>query len=425
MTIELRVLRSGSQGNTTLVRTADGTNLLIDAGVGPRTLTDILSAHGVEPRHLGGVLFTHAHGDHARGPTLDMLAAHGVPLYMTEGTWEVVAPRTRATSVARQLRQVEPGTPLQVGGLEVRACRVPHRESSAHQGAGDAVCYRVSDGLDHVGYATDLGHVPPDVLAHFADVGLLVLESNHDVGMLAATGRPDHVKSWIRGATGHLRNEQTAEALVSLFAGRADAGVVLAHLSGEANAPELALECSVDALRGIADIQISVAAKENLGMAWVLKAGQASPEQGRLVTRTTGPARSRSAAPSRLDIDPTDDTTDPSNWLHRCRQCGEVGHNSLTCPARVPTSPSRELVREARPRREYRCASCGGVGHNIATCVHRHSLPPKEVTLSAPEQRREARIQLLERRYPGLVTRLGKDTDQEIAQTYAMTQSSA
>jgi len=84
--LRFRVLGSGSSGNATLVELGE-TRLLIDAGLGPRTLAERLHSAGVDPAALAAVLLTHEHGDHARGAAA-FSAKWGVPLCGTRGTYE-------------------------------------------------------------------------------------------------------------------------------------------------------------------------------------------------------------------------------------------------------------------------------------------------------------------------------------------------
>ena len=74
MPLHLRVLRSDSSGNTTLVQDGSGSNVLIDVGIGPRVLARELLPLGLTPRDLTGVVLTHAHTDHANPRSLAALA---------------------------------------------------------------------------------------------------------------------------------------------------------------------------------------------------------------------------------------------------------------------------------------------------------------------------------------------------------------
>jgi phosphoribosyl 1,2-cyclic phosphodiesterase len=179
--------------------------MLIDVGVPRSTMLAELAALGIDARSLTGAVLNHAHGDHANPGALAFLDMLYVPVRATLGTWAAVARRAGTSVRGQSAGDLQPGRPLAVGGMTVHACRVSHDNGTA----GDAVCCRVETGSEALGYATDLGTVNDAVIAHLRGVGLVVLESNHDVDMLAQTDRPRATQAWIRSERGHLRNEQT------------------------------------------------------------------------------------------------------------------------------------------------------------------------------------------------------------------------
>ena len=69
----------------------------------------------------------------------------------------------------------------------------------------------------------------------------LIIESNHDIKMLLHTNRTFELKNRIMSDKGHLCNEDSAIAAISII-GDKTKEIVLAHLSEEANTPEVALE---------------------------------------------------------------------------------------------------------------------------------------------------------------------------------------
>ena len=76
---------------------------------------------------------------------------------------------------------------------------------------------------------------------------MVVVEANHDPGMLARGPYPDALKARVAGPGGHLSNEQMGTMLERL-AGPRPHPVVLAHLSAKNNLPELAVEAAERAL---------------------------------------------------------------------------------------------------------------------------------------------------------------------------------
>ena len=87
---------------------------------------------------------------------------------------------------------------------------------------------------------TDTGYVSQRNRDLIHDLNYYIIESNHDIGMLMNTRRPLVLKNRILGDTGHLNNEYSARVMAEVI-GPHTKEITLAHLSQEANTPELAL----------------------------------------------------------------------------------------------------------------------------------------------------------------------------------------
>jgi len=118
-----------------------------------------------------------------------------------------------------------------VRGIEIHPFTVPHD-------AREPLQLRCSDGNRWLGMMTDIGHVSAYALASLAGMHALVLESNHDVDLLARSAYPDFLKRRVGGQHGHLSNVQAAAALAALRHDRLNT-VVAAHLSERNNRPDL------------------------------------------------------------------------------------------------------------------------------------------------------------------------------------------
>ena len=239
--MRVTVLGSGSAGNAALVEAGD-TRVLLDAGFSGRDLERRLAIAGVEPSVLDGILITHDHGDHTRG--MGILARRfGIPLYLTERTRIACS---KLLNASEQVYTYASSEVFAIGALEV------HPFLTVHD-AADPVAVTVTEpATGHkLGIATDLGRPTATVRAALAACHLLVLEANHDEPRLWQCDYPWSVKQRIASSHGHLSNRASAELARELF--HADlAGVILAHLSEQANAPALAEEVvgeALDALR--------------------------------------------------------------------------------------------------------------------------------------------------------------------------------
>ena len=104
-----------------------------------------------------------------------------------------------------------------------------------------------------MGFATDLGYIPPNVREQLRDLDLLLLESNHDLEMLRDGPYPWSLKQRVMSRVGHLSNDAAAEFLADDYDGQA-AYVILGHLSENNNLPELARVAAERALLGRASL---------------------------------------------------------------------------------------------------------------------------------------------------------------------------
>lgn len=256
--MHLQVLSSGSEGNATLVRAGD-LQVLIDAGLGVRELSERFEAARVAPRSLDHVLLSHAHLDHARSAGV-VARRHGAVLHCAEKNMG-----NRALSRAGRLSTLAIGRPFTLapgrgaGELEVRAVLLPHD-------CDPTVAFRLSfEGRTAV-IVTDVGHPCPEVGRALSGAHLLVLEFNWDPELMERGPYPAVLRRRITGDRGHLSNAQAAELLERL-AGPELHTLVLAHLSKKTNRPELALEAARATLErlGLTHVQVLVASQAEVG----------------------------------------------------------------------------------------------------------------------------------------------------------------
>lgn len=224
-------LGSGSGGNSTLVEASQGitsTRLLVDAGFSVRELARRLARAGCAPEEVDALFITHEHGDHI-GCALAFASKYRRPLIMSRGTWRAVG---NADFDPALLRIAKCGDALDLGDMALRPFSVPHD-------ANEPLQLVLHDGSRRLGIVTDLGCAPADVATALAGCQALLLECNHDEGMLR--GGPYHpsLKKRILGSHGHLSNAAAADLLARcLHAGLKT--VAAAHLSEHNNTPELA-----------------------------------------------------------------------------------------------------------------------------------------------------------------------------------------
>ena len=311
--VRFTVLASGSKGNSTVL-TAGRTRILVDAGLSCRELFRRMNLAGEDPATLDAIVITHEHQDHINGLAVTARKL-GVPVYFTEATHRAwmrwLMPRRQMTYaqwlekcrkqaaerqaeagspavensteetdpeeleadsqplVAESAAPAEPasagppslkddptwlpaveyfqaGQPFAIGDIDLSPFTIPHD-------AADPVGFVFSAEGVRMGFATDLGYIPPNVKAQLQALDLLLLESNHDLEMLRDGPYPWQVKQRVLSRVGHLSNDATAQFLSTGYDGQATY-VILAHLSENNNLPELARVAAEGALQGRASL---------------------------------------------------------------------------------------------------------------------------------------------------------------------------
>ena len=238
-------LASGSSGNA-LVISAGGTHLLLDAGISCLRIKKGLAALGLAPEKLSAVLITHPHSDHTGG-LATFCKQYAVPVYASLAAAQELA--LQIPAVLPRLRCFAAGDAFELGTLLVQSF------PTSHDAAG-SVDYRV-DGTDFsFGALTDTGMITPEAAAVLPGVDTLLLESNHDVGMLMNGPYPYHLKQRILSDRGHLSNE-TAAAFAAEAVSRGTRQIVLAHLSEDNNTPSRAEAVNRAALGGEAKLHVA------------------------------------------------------------------------------------------------------------------------------------------------------------------------
>ena len=225
MKIKFISLASGSSGNCYFLGT-DRYGILVDAGIGIRTIKKTLKELGIGLDIIRAVFITHDHADHIK--------AVG---HLGENKGET----------------------MELEDFAITAFEVPH------------------DGTDNVGYCinidgkifsflTDLGHITPTAAEYICKANYLVLEANYDEEMLKMGPYPQYLKERIAGPNGHMSNRETADFLAENI-NESLKYIWLCHLSKDNNHPELAYKTVELSLRnkGIIvgkDVQV-IALKRN------------------------------------------------------------------------------------------------------------------------------------------------------------------
>ena len=206
--VRLMAFGSGSSGNAYLLMTNED-NLLIDAGIGFKTLQKHFARHSFRPDSLQRILVTHDHADHVKSVGY-LSAEYDLPVYATRtvhvGIYKNYCVKKKVPM--KNQMPIEKDQSIQLGAFRVTPFHVPH------------------DSLDNVGYTievegitfsiiTDCGHITDRIAEVISNSTHLVIEANHDLEMLRGGVYPKFLKERVESENGHLSNQQCAEALLN------------------------------------------------------------------------------------------------------------------------------------------------------------------------------------------------------------------
>jgi phosphoribosyl 1,2-cyclic phosphodiesterase len=224
-------LGSGSSGNCTLLEAQCASHrrrILIDCGFSLRRTRSHLDALGVSLESISGLVITHFDRDHFNPVWAATLGRLDIPVHCAM-EHQAAAAGAGLTDSQYQLYD----DTLDLGcGLTGHPIRMAHDASGCW-------AYRFNFHDRSLGFATDLGHVPDALLAHFAGVDVFAIESNYDRAMQMESDRPEFLKRRIMDGSGHLSNEQSLHAVRSIAATSDLTAIMLLHLSRQCNDPQL------------------------------------------------------------------------------------------------------------------------------------------------------------------------------------------
>lgn len=211
------IINSGSKGNATLVFTNEAT-ILIDIGIPIKLVEEELEKFHKKLSDIDAVLITHNHADHYRS----IKTFSPKKMYALEGTIP--------GSLSNEIKLLKP---FKVKDVEIIPFPTSHD-------ATNPCGYYLKNINETLVYMTDTGTYLSSNTSLIKNPTYLIIESNHDIQMLLHTNRPMELIHRIMSDYGHLCNEDSAFAATEII-GEGTKEIVLAHLSEEANTPELAL----------------------------------------------------------------------------------------------------------------------------------------------------------------------------------------
>ena len=232
---------SGSSGNCYFLYT-ENEGLLIDAGVGVRTIKKYFREYGLKLSQINNILITHDHADHVKAVGALSIET-GAKVWSTKpvhiGIMKNFCVRKKVPE--DNISIIETGSTFSIGSFTIQSCHVPH-DSMDNNG------YLIKYENVSLGLITDIGSVTQDIANIVANANYLVIEANHDINLLLSGKYPQRLKERILSSHGHLSNKDCGQLLATY--GTADLRRVwLCHLSEENNHPVLAQKTIEDILK--------------------------------------------------------------------------------------------------------------------------------------------------------------------------------
>lgn len=231
MKLSFLSLASGSSGNCYYLGTPEY-GILIDAGIGIRTIKKVLKDKGIDFSRIIAVLVTHDHADHIK--TVGYLGEKlSLPVYTTADVHRGIEKSRYVEETLTASRHIiEKEVPFTIRDFTITAFEVPHDST-------DNVGYLVVYGGHRFAFVTDVGHITDTVRRYVREATHLIIEANYDEEMLRQGSYPAFLKERVAGPTGHLGNHEAAEFLAKNYSPKLK-DIWLCHLSRDNNHPELA-----------------------------------------------------------------------------------------------------------------------------------------------------------------------------------------
>lgn len=222
-------LGSGSAGNCMVIEQAN-TRLLLDCGFSPNEIAKRLQTLDLKPEKISGILVTHEHDDHAKG-AFKFAAKFNVPVWLSHGSLKMCE-RYMPVAASIQINIIDSHTLFSIEDIEINPYPVPHDAREPTQ-------FTFSDGNYKLGVLTDAGSSTAHIEHILSGCDALVLECNHDLGMLENGPYAWTLKKRVGSRLGHLDNQSAAALLARLDNGKLK-HILAAHLSAKNNTADLA-----------------------------------------------------------------------------------------------------------------------------------------------------------------------------------------
>lgn len=232
-------LYSGSSGNSIFVSSGKS-KILIDAGMPGKKIDSALETIGQNAEGIKGIFVTHEHSDHIKGIGV-MSRKYDIPIYANDKTWDAMKGSIGKIK-EHNIKIIDRRSVTNIDDLSIKSFVIPH----------DAIApvgYTIENKGKKVSVATDFGTFTEEIRDNIHDSDVILLESNHDVGMLKYGPYPYLLKRRILSEVGHLSNDDCGKAIVDISKNGPVKKILLGHLSKTNNNPDLAYQTVLSSIQ--------------------------------------------------------------------------------------------------------------------------------------------------------------------------------
>lgn len=244
--MQLKVLASGSKGNSSLV-ICDDIKILIDIGISYSRIKSHLEINNIKIDEIKALFITHSHSDHIKG-LKTFIKETNISVYIPEEMYDELKetlPKERCIFIKDS---------FSINNVNIELIHTSHDTDFS---VGYIFEYK-NRTLVHV---TDTGYINRKYLTKMEDKNVYLIESNHDEAMLMDGPYPRFLKERVISDRGHLSNKTTAGYLKKITTENTNC-VILAHISEKNNTKELAYQESKEVLKN-KNIRLLVAEQDN------------------------------------------------------------------------------------------------------------------------------------------------------------------
>ncbi len=231
--MKIKVLSSGSKGNSTIIIT-NKVKVLIDIGTTCAYVESALRDIDIDPNDITHILITHDHVDHIKG--LKVFAKKYNPIiHVTEKLKDALEKQ-----VGNFNYEIYDDKKSIIEDIVVDIIKTSHD-------ATDSVGFIIKHKASSLVYITDTGYINSKYYEQLSNNTVYILESNHDVKMLREGPYPYYLQQRVISDNGHLSNRQASSYLCK-FIGANTKKIVFAHISEHNNTEEKVIDTFNDEL---------------------------------------------------------------------------------------------------------------------------------------------------------------------------------